>query len=303
MKRLHVTLAGIFVCLSLSLSAQVPNSSFETINAAGNIANWTSNVLIAISIDSNGHSDSFVIDSAFYFSTTDAHSGMRAMEMRNGYNFTSNTAYAGTALASINDSEYNFFQTLIPVSSHPSGLNFYYKYFPVANEFALGSMKVLDGNGNEVGNANFAAINQASNYTLATAPVNYTDTAAPAFVTIQFSTCIPSQTPALGTRFLVDDVSITATTAIQDRDYTGGAAMICFPTQVEEELTLSFKGITEPGVVTLIVQNVTGKLVLKEARTIQEGKTLKLNVSHLSQGSYWLQAIGKHHHLNARFIK
>lgn len=303
MKRLHTTLAGIFVCLSLSLNAQVPNNSFETINASGSIANWTSNVLIAIGIDSNGHSDSFVIDSAFYFSTTDAHSGMRAMEMRNGYNFTSNTPYGGTALASTNDSEYSFFQTLIPISSRPSGLNFYYKYFPVANEFAWGSMRVLDNNGNEVGNANFAATNKAANYTLATAPVNYTDTAAPAFVTIQFSTCIPSQTPALGTRFLVDDVSITTTTAMQDPDKTGGAVMTCFPTRVEEELNISFNGIKETDVVTFLVQDITGKLVLKETRIVLEGKTLKLNVSHLSQGSYWLQAIGKHHHLNARFIK
>lgn len=304
MKKSRIFFAGILCSLALSANAQIPNNGFEMMNSDGSIANWTNNIFVSIGIDLNGQVDSLVIDSAFYFPTTDAHSGNFAMEMRNGYNFTTGTAYGGNARASTNDSGYGlFFPTLLPVQGRPASFSFYYKYFPVAGEFGLGSLNVFDSNGVQVGNADFAAINTTSGYTLASVSVNYTDTAMPAFFMIQFSTCIPGQTPALGTRFLVDDVSINATTGIKETEKEDKVTMICYPTLVQDELSLSFNGIHKQGSATIIITDAAGRIVLKEQAFIHEDKILNINVLSLSPGSYFIQLATEHHRLNGKFIK
>lgn len=301
MKKSCVFFAGIFCGLALSANAQVPNNGFETINPGGSIANWTNNIILTIGIDSSGHADSLVIDNSFYFPTTDAHSGNFAMEMRNGYNFTANTAYGGNAFASASDSGYGFFPTLLPIQGRPTSFSFYYKYFPVAGELGLGSLNVFDSNGVQVGNANFTAINTTFSYMLASAPVNYTDTAMPAFFMVQFSTCMPGQTPALGTRFLVDDVNISTTTDVKETGKEDRFAMTCYPTLVQDELTISFNGIRRQEAVTIIIADAAGRIVQKEQTFIYESK--RLNVSKLSPGTYFIQLATENSRLNGKFIK
>src|SRR4051812_18007783 len=97
MKR-NRTLSAIAVLLTAGTAgAQIPNSGFEVMNTDNHISQWGKDILMAVIIDSNGNttSDSIVFDNALYFATPEAHSGQQAMEMRNGWNYSSGQGIAG----------------------------------------------------------------------------------------------------------------------------------------------------------------------------------------------------------------
>jgi hypothetical protein len=83
--------------LYFSVTAQIPNSGFEQLNADGTVRNWGGVYLLPMYIDSSGNSfvDSIVFDNYFYFHTNDAHWGNSAIEMRNAWDYTTNQGMAG----------------------------------------------------------------------------------------------------------------------------------------------------------------------------------------------------------------
>lgn len=303
MRKVNLILTGILSCASFWAYAQISNNGFEIINAEGNISNWTNNTLLTIAIDSNGHADSVVVDNAFYFSTNDAHSGAKAMEMRNAYDFTNNIAYAGTAMVTDNDSAYAFFQSAIPVSVQPASFNFYYKYFPVNNEWAYGEMNVYDSMDNVIGNATFTTSGTTAVYTFASAPVIYTTFTTAAFISVKFSTCLSSQAAGFGTRFLVDDVGMNGVTNVYESNKDRMASLSCYPTLATEVVHLVFKGIDKAGTMNIVITDAGGKTVFTGLQQVNNETVATIDISTLAAGSYFIKATNEQYQLNSRFLK
>ncbi len=223
------------------IKSQVLNSSFELLNGDSSVKNWGDLILFSIPFDSLGHQlDSVIIDKGLYFTTTDAHTGQRAMEMRNAYYAVSGQKIAGRAKMTMADSIYGAFVSPCPIGINPTVFSFYYKFFPVNNDTAFAYLVVTDSMDNELGGAKISIHQLASSYQLATAPVSYTTAGVPAFMTIYFRTTTTITQAHYGTRFIVDDVS-TLQTGITER---AAAELVLAPMPVDDRLAIQ---ITDGG--------------------------------------------------------
>ncbi|MEO8146354.1 MAG: T9SS type A sorting domain-containing protein [Bacteroidia bacterium] len=264
------TLITIFtIALSLNVitaKAQIPNCGFENLNADNTISNWGNIYLFAIIIDSNGvsHPDSIVFDNQFYAPTNDSHSGSWAMEMRNAYDFTANEGIAGSVSADTDSvfMGWSSFQ-MIEVQSPPTNMSFYYKYFPVNNDSAVARLLVLDSWANQIGEAIIVVSGTVSNYTSATTPVVYSAPGVAAYVVMNFNnfyTSMPGvNQPGLGTRFLVDDLSINWTTGINEVSTNDGMFNI-YPNPASNQLNIKTNYNKE---IHYNIYNMYGQLVLQ----------------------------------------
>jgi len=239
MKRIVTLIA--FGVLTLSAKAQIPNSGFEILNTNNNISQWSKAFLMVIWIDSTGesHGDSIVFDSpnnALYLPSTDAHSGQYALEMRNAYNFTSGIGITGGAILS-SEETYNIgFELPVPVSPIlPESFSFYYKYFPMASDSAQAIAKMFDVDGVQIGEAGITLGGTVSNYTFASAPINYSELRPVENISISFATATMENLPTFGTRFLVDDVSLDGTLGLKEKEQN----LSLFPNPANSEFVIS----------------------------------------------------------------
>lgn len=220
MKKLPALLFLILVQI-LSGKAQVPNNGFENLNADGTLSNWGNVYLLPISIDTNGVSisDSIVFDNYFYAPTTDAHSGSFAMEIRNAYNYTTGQGISGSVTADTDTvySAWGGFET-IPISTLPVNFEFYYKYFPAGGDSAIAQMIVYDDMGYEIGQGRIIINGTVSNYTYVNVPITYSASGVIASYYLNFNSFYSadygSHFATYGTRFLIDDISMSTVTGI-----------------------------------------------------------------------------------------
>jgi len=216
---------SVFGIFAGAASAQIPNNGFETLNADNNVSQWSKSFLTVIWIDSTGesHGDSIVFDSpnnALYLPSTDAHSGQYALEMRNAFNFTSGIGIAGGAILSNEESYSVGFELPVPVSPMmPETFNFYYKYFPLASDSAQAIAKLFDVDGLQIGEALITLGGTVNSYTLASAPIVYSELRPVEQIAITFSTSANGELPTFGTRFLVDDVSLDGTLGLNEEEH------------------------------------------------------------------------------------
>lgn len=222
MKKLS-TLHCLLFALTLSAKAQVPNNGFENLNADGTLSNWGNVYLFPITIDTNGvsTSDSIVFDNYFYAPTTDAHSGSLAMEMRNAYNYTTGHGISGsvTADTDIVYSAWGGFET-VPISIQPTNFGFYYKYHPMGGDSAIAQIIVFDDMGYEIGQGRVIISETVSNYTYVNVPITYTSSGAIASYFLNFNSFYSadygSHYATYGTRFLIDDITLSTVTGINE---------------------------------------------------------------------------------------
>ena len=69
---------GVILCfLALTSFAQIPNPSFEEINANGSLRNWGNLYIQSVWFDTTGEmqGDSIIYDNAYYAATSEAHNG------------------------------------------------------------------------------------------------------------------------------------------------------------------------------------------------------------------------------------
>jgi hypothetical protein len=221
MKALYKNLfLSVSLCLLVSRGfAQIPNPSFEEINANGSLRIWGNLYIQPVWFDTTGEmqGDSIIIDNAYYSATSDAHNGNWAAEMRNSFNYSQNTGTAGAIIADL-DSVYTAwgsFET-IPVQDYPSALGFFYKHNPVNGDSAFALIIVYDSLGNEIGFGQSIVSNFTNVYVYNTAQITYTSQDFPASALVKFSnfyTEAPGvRQPSLGSSFIVDDVQLYTTT-------------------------------------------------------------------------------------------
>lgn len=210
--------------ISLFSSAQVPNGDFETLNSENRLSQWAKNYLLAVVIDSTGenHSDSIVFDNPdnqLYRATTDAHTGMYALEMTNGYNYTGNYGYTGGAFLASSEFYSAIFPEIVYMDPiQPETFSFYYKYFPQVTDSAEAVLTLFDSDLNQIGTASIVLGGTISNYTLASVPIQY-DVNAPAYaMRIAFATATSGNQPTPGTKFIVDDVALSGNLGIAEAE-------------------------------------------------------------------------------------
>lgn len=267
---------------ALNFKAQLPNPGFEELTSEGKISYWGSIFLIPVYIDSTGsHTDSIIFDNQLYFSTNDAHSGLRALEMRNAYNYTSSQQIAGTANL-MSDSVVSFAGTA-SISERPLYFSFYYKFLPAGNDTAYAYMEVFDYNGNSIGESSIELWAQKTNYTLVQKPISYHSTDSAAFISVRFSTSKSGNFATLGTRFLVDDVNMDINAGLYETD-NSSVFVHCLPNPAEQELTIALAPEIENGII--FIYDLTGKLV--HAVSFEENQQITIDVQTLPRGIYSL---------------
>lgn len=237
------TLTLALICSVAYAHCQVSNGGFEDLTSNDLPAYWVGDLhLINITVDSNGvfHTDSVVFDGGSdYALSTDAHSGQYAMELRNGYNYTTDEAYVGRLHANSDTDSYGGFQLVtVPVQQRPLSISFWAKYAPLNNDSAYVAISVLDEAENEIGHGELTIGGPVTGYTAFELPITYTTEDVAAFSQISFATATPDGTASLGTRLLIDDVTVTAAPdGIADRFLSMGAVDV-FPVPAHDRCTV-----------------------------------------------------------------
>lgn len=272
MKKPLLFLPALAILISSFASAQsVHNGSFEDLNADGTLRNWGNVYLVSVWIDSSGvsHFDSIVYDNRYYGPSTDAFNGSHCLELRNAWNFTTNTGIAGAAAVD-DDTVFTAYGITNPISIQATQFNpyrsfnfsFFYKYFPLNGDSAFASISMWDSSGNVIGEGSLIITNGAPAYTRAVVPINYSTQDTVAFYSLYFSTFYSaepgSHQPSFGTYLLVDDVVFNlVSSAVDDQEY--GSAIRIFPNPAYS--VLHFNRLKDQKGFSIF--DLSGKLVLK----------------------------------------
>jgi len=211
-----------FILISLfyqASQAQITNGGFETVNSSKRTLFWAGKTYsFQVVLDSNGNSraDSVVFDKANYsFTSANVRSGSRALELRNGYNFTKGMSLPAVAFASADTSEYvNFTNSYIPVTSNPGALKFFCSFKPQNNDTGFAIIRVFDDMMNEIGSGAYAIDKAILTYQEISVPIDYTSQADAAYIQVQFSSGQEGANVSLGTVMYIDDVSVVNVTAM-----------------------------------------------------------------------------------------
>jgi hypothetical protein len=287
---------NLCLCVSLCLLAssgfaQIPNSSFEEINANGSLHNWGNLYIQSVWFDTTGEmqGDSIIIDNAYYSATSDAHNGNRAAEMRNSFNYSQNTGTAGAIIADLDSiyTAWGSFET-IPIQDYPSALGFFYKHNPVNGDSAFALIIVYDSLGNEIGFGQCIVSNFTNAYVYNTAQITYTTQDVPASALVKFSnfyTEAPGvRQPSLGSSFIVDDVQLYTSTGF-DLISRKQLDVVVYPNPSADLITIRRK-TSEMAQVNIYQLN--GQLLKQE--TICNDVS-EINLRNLSNGAYLLEVI------------
>lgn len=288
MKKLRL-LFGLFLS-SLVINAQVPNPGFENINPNGSIKNWGDLILMAFAIDSNGVPlDTFILDQAFYFSSNDAHSGSKALEMRNGYWTVSGDKIAGRAKLSANDTDYTFFSSPVGIGQVPQNFSFYYKFLPANNDTAYAWLRLTDSSSNIVAEAEIFISGNHPVYSLISTPIIYSGTIAstPAFMEMGFTTAKPYSEANYGTRLVIDDVSLSYITTGMDKESFSNSIQ-SFPNPAEKYLILKTGTDLNTYNLSISITDIEGRQI-KNFNYRPEKNSIKVDIEPLPSGVYFLK--------------
>jgi len=293
------------------VQAQVPNADFESGTGYGleNVTAWGKFFVFQITIDmETGEStqDDIIFGDntigMFCTSTTDAHSGERAMLIRNAFNVTQNQVIPGEA---------NLFNT--EIADTPTGwnfgvpveagadfdfLSFWYKFAPLGNDVAEAKLTLFADGVGEVGSAKILISGAESEYTYATVPVTFTSIETPTFMTISFTMQAEGSTAVFGSYLTVDDLKVNNSPLGLSQFNTQTFSV--FPTIAEA--TVHVQG-TFTGKYHVGIANAEGRIVKETAIEMQSGATNSIDVSQLASGVYFLKIENGNQSATKKFIK
>lgn len=264
------------IATAFSLSAQLQNGGFEDLSSQDFPTFWTAG-METVTIG-----DIISVDSANYLlNTTDVHSGLNAVELRNAYNYTQEIGLPGQWIASNSQDGYDGFSSpYVPIAERPVSMRFWAKYAPVLDDMAYAEVKVLDEFEQEIGFGSLNIGGTVSTYTAYDVPVVYSSAVQAAFIQIRFITMVPGGNAHLGTRILVDDVEVNYTaTGIGERTIN---ALTISPNPATDVVRIS--GLTTGTKVTVRLFNSGGQL--EQTANVINGA---LSVDALPNGAHLLQ--------------
>ncbi len=293
------------------LHAQIPNSGFE--NALGyggeNVADWGQPFSFPVWIDletgeSHAHEITFgdQLLGMFCSSVADAHSGEKAMLIRNAFNITTNAVIPGKV--SLFNSEISETATGwnagIPVGADTDiqFLSFWYKFAPAANDVAEATLELFNADSQSIGLAKISISEPAEVYTYASTPLVLTGIeGAPAFVHIEFSMAPEGSVPAFGSSLTIDDLKVNPnqlrTQAFDQAPFT------IWPTIAGNEINILKNG-DDSSVHEFTIIDIQGKIVSEQRLKPNNGIASKIDIGALSSGLYLLRSADG---FTAKFIK
>ncbi len=267
-------------------NAQIPNGDFETVLSDGTLSNWGNITLFAVIIDSSGNVlvDSIVFDGPFCGATTDAYSGNYALEMRNAYDYTAGHGISGWASVD-EDTVYTAWGSLeyIYSSIQPQNFNFHYKYHSVNGDSGFAKIVFHDYQMNEIGQAvkYFSGSNAA--YSYASIPISYSGSNQVFAYSLHFNTYFSAaDNPTacnFGTRLIIDEITLTGSTNIND--FSTAADLVVYPNPCTDYVLVKSNGISEYS-----IYDIEGKLIQKGKASNDSKIILEKN---LPAGIYSLQ--------------
>ncbi len=283
-------------------SAQVPNPSFEEFIGYGNETRfWGPNPMsIAISIDLEGNtttvSETIIYEPDTYsycFFNNDAHTGNRAMEIRNAFNVTKNEVIPGKMIlfnedeGSTTASGWNTGQQ-ISDNITLEGLGFYYKFFPLNNDTAQAKLELFNSGGESVGIAVVEISGLHSDYTYASAPIEITSTETPTFMTVEFSMGSGTTNATMGSKLIIDDVSTTNLPL--SNPFVQASQFLIYPTLASQEIHIAKGDNMLDGSYAIEIFTLDGRAIKRLTLDLYEDTPATIDVSALSQGVYFMKA-------------
>lgn len=303
------TLYALLFLFSLDAQAQVPNSNFEQGLGYGleQVASWGQFFAIYISIDmETGETtqDEIIFGDntlgTFCLSTPEAHTGERALLVRNALNVTQNVVIRGKA--DLYNSEISDFptgwNTGIPITEGTiiDKLGFHYKFFPQGNDVAQATLDLFGENG-LVGSAVIDLSGVVSDYTYVSAPVNFISNDTPNYMRISFSMAAPDSVPTFGSWLVVDDVVVNSQMLHVGTNQS--SLFKVYPTLVSDEINIMTNNPSVTGISDWAIIDATGRTIQKQTLDIAEDAVATIGAGNLSKGTYFLKS-GK---FITRFVK
>jgi hypothetical protein len=290
-----ILFASIFLVIH-SQAQTVYNNGFENLNADSSLSNWGNVYIFSVWIDSLGvsHSDSLVYDGPFYGPSSDAHSGNRALELRNAWNFTTNTGIAGAAAVD-EDSVFSSWGTLnlVPTNATtfspfaPINFGFYHKFSPVNGDSAYAQIALWDSSGYQFAEGTLLITAATNTYDLIYAPINYFNPGFAAFYSLKISTFYTLdpgvRQPGFGTRLLVDNIGFNYANTTDINPAKTQNAFSVYPNPAKDEIHFDSKLNTAS---PYRLCNIFGQTVMEG--TIYP-ETNSISILNINSGVYFLE--------------
>lgn len=293
------TITLFFIAFSLKailLQAQpITNSGFEQLNSDSSLSYWGNVYIFSVWFDSLGvsHTDSIAYDGPFYAPTYDSHSGSHALELRNAWNFTTNSGIVG-AVGLDNDTVFSAWgaSNMIPTNATPGNpfeplsFSFFHKYFPVNGDSAYVEVTLWDSIGNPVAEGIQVITDVNSTYTYSSVNLNYFTPGSADYFSIvirNFYTEIPGyRQPSLGTRLIVDDLEFNFA-AVGTNSIHREKQVTVFPNPANDIINVKLKSGNN---ISYKIYNITGEVLIQNK--LVENNT-SISLTNFDEGVYFIE--------------
>jgi hypothetical protein len=303
MLKFKANLALLFIIIPFTCISQVVNGDFENIKPNFLPSNWGMNYFQPVSI--NTETGETVTDQVQYtwcipslvYASFEPQSGQYAMEISNAFNASQNHIITGE-VSIFNDASQDMpgWNPGVPVaqSDEVTILGFYYKFLPAGNDIANAQIQVFDADGNEIGTASIDISGTNFIYQFVQTPIQYTSTAAPAYIYIRFLMAKEGTNPTFGSRLIIDNV-VTNSSSLTVNSNPSNSDISIFPSVVEDKLFLS-QNIQLEGEIDYKIVN---------QNSIQAGfnNLYSIEVAGLNSGIYLLKITNQNGQFTKKFIK
>lgn len=310
MKNNYDTFKILFLLLlPFGVMGQLINGDFENIKPNLLPSNWGMNYFQQVIIDNETGEN--IGDQIQYtwcvpyliYASTEAQSGLYAMELSNAFNLTQNIVIPGEAvLFSDQTQDIPGWNPGVPISvtDNVTGIGFYYKFLPAGNDIAQAKVQVFDIEGNEIGTANIDITDTNTSYQFIYEPILYTSNAAPVYMYVSFVMAKEGSTPTFGSRLIIDNVvtNLNDLNMVVNNDKT---KINIYPTLVETSLTIEGLDYSQEPFTYKII-NIEGK-VLSQNSINTSNSVYTIDLSHLDSGMYFLQIDSVQGTIIKKFLK
>lgn len=300
----------LHVIFPLTCISQVVNGDFENIKPNFLPSNWGMNYFQPVSI--NTETGEVITDQVQYtwcipslvYASFEPQSGQYAMEISNAFNSSQNHIITGE-VSIFNDATQDVpgWNPGVPVnpSDEVSILGFYYKFLPAGNDIAEAKIQVFDADGNEIGTASIEISGTNTAYQLAQTPIQYSSSAIPAYIYINFIMAKEGTDPTFGSRLIIDNVVTNLAALAVNTNLTNSIYSI-FPTVVEDKLFIDRNGQFEDKLDYKII-NLEGKVVSQNSIKENSNTLLSIEVGNLNSGIYLLNVTTSNGQFTKKFVK
>ncbi|MFY8108532.1 MAG: T9SS type A sorting domain-containing protein [Bacteroidia bacterium] len=294
MKKILLLIGGLSLFLS-SIKAQIPNGGFE---------NWdTTNLFIykhiyPIGWMSNNLYWQSVNKQNAVVPSTDAHSGNYSMKMTvlNDTSEYKQGASCGTFEGDLLMGEAN---GKFAINSKPAGIEFWHKFTSPKKESFLLFVNLYNGE-NQVGSAMIYSEENSTSWSKLASVIDYSSNESPDSASISIMVGF-SDTPTVGTVFMIDDLSFTTTTAINEVSIENGLNVYPNPSSGEINITLNDAPSKD---LLLSLKDISGRTIktFSNEELVFSHNEIKLKINSYDPGIYLLEMKSNSKILSKRII-